>query len=101
MERPRLVSKFSGSPYWTVTVKVELDLTDPTRRQARAGVAVMVAVDVGLVVGLVDVPPQPEIKPKPAKSTTNSRSMCSRLRFLKPRKQNATARVAGKRGLKA
>jgi len=67
----------SGSPYSRVTVKVELDLTDPDAPASpAAGVAVMVAVDVtGLVVELLVVPPQPETKPKPAKSTTSNTSM--------------------------
>lgn len=64
-------------------------------------VAVMVMFDVtGAGVELLEVPPQAEIRPNPAKRTTNSRNNCSRLRFSKPKKQNATARVAGKIGVK-
>ena len=67
----------SESPYSRVTVKVELDLTDPDApARPAAGVAVMVAVDVtGLVVEVVDEPPQPETKPNPAKRATSSTSM--------------------------
>ncbi len=59
-----------------MTVKVELDFTDPDApARPAAGVAVMVAVDVtGLVVELLVVPPQPETKPKPANSTTSNAS---------------------------
>ena len=64
-------------------------------------VAVMVMFDVtGAGVDLLEVPPQPEIRPNPVKRTTSSRNNCSRLRFLRPRKQSATARVAGKSGVK-
>ena len=97
------MSKLNGSPYSRVTVKVELDCTDPDAPASpAAGVAVMVAVEVtGLVVELLVVPPQPETKPRPTNSTTSNTSMVSRLRFLKPRKQSATAKVAGKSGLKS
>src|ERR1700728_2945864 len=79
-----------------MTVKGAEDVTEPA-----------VAVTVTLVVTGCDVelleelPPQPEIMPKPAKTTTSSRSNCSRLRFLRPRKQSATAKVAGNSGLKS
>ena len=53
----------------------------------------------GLVVEVVDVPPHAEMNPKPVRRTTSSRSKCMRFLFLKPRKQSATARVAGKNGL--
>ena len=103
VKRPPKATRLNGSPYSTVTVKVELDVTDPEAPASpAAGVAVIVAVDVtGLVVELLEVPPQPETKPRPANSTTSSTSMVNRLRFLKPRKQSATARVAGKSGLKS
>lgn len=63
-------------------------------------VAVTVTVDVtGLVVVVVDDPPQPENRAKPATLTASSKRSCSRLRFLKPRKQSAIANVAaGKNG---
>ena len=63
--------------YWTTTVRVALDCTDPDAPASPgAGVAVMVVVDVTdlVVVPLVE-PPQPETKPNPAKRTTNNRSM--------------------------
>ena len=67
----------SGPAYSTVTVKVEVDFTDPDEPASpAAGVAVMVAVDVtGLVVVVLEVPPQPETKAKPAKRTNTSMSM--------------------------
>ena len=55
---------------------VPLDCTDADAPASpAAGVAVMVAVDeTGCFVEVEDVPPQPETKPKPAKSTTNNTS---------------------------
>ena len=63
--------------YCTTTVRVALDCTDPDAPASPgAGVAVMVAVEVtDLVVVLLDVPPQPEMKPSPAKRTTSNASM--------------------------
>ena len=46
-----------------------------------------------LVVVLAE-PPHPENRLSPARLTTSSRSKYRRLRFLKPRKQSATAKVA-------
>ena len=99
-------ARFASKPnelrfYWTVTVSVEDDLTEPDApARPAAGVAVMVAVEVVDVVVLVDDPPQPDMNPKPVKRTTRIRNIASRFRFLKPRKQRATAKVAGKSGLK-
>lgn len=78
-----------------MTLKLEVaDMPPP--------VAVIVAVeDTGAGVELLELPPQPEIMPKPAKMTTNKRSSCSRFRFLKPMKQRAMAKVTGKNGLKS
>ena len=69
--------KFSESAYSRVTDKVAVDCTPPDAPESpAAGVAVMVAVDVtGLVVVLLEVPPQPETKPKPAKRATSTKSM--------------------------
>jgi hypothetical protein len=62
--------------YWTTTVRVALDCTDPEAPASPgAGVAVMVAVEVtDLVVVPLDVPPQPETKPRPAKRITSNAS---------------------------
>ena len=81
--------------YSRMTVKVALVCIDPE-------VAVTVAVEVtGGFVELPDVPPQAETRLSPANRSTSGISKCSRLRFLKPRKQSATARVAGNIGLKS
>ena len=87
--------------YSEITVKVAVDDTDADAPDIPpVGVAVMVTVVVVvLVVFVVLLPPHAENIPNPAKRTTSSRSSRSRLRFLKPRKQSATARVAGKNGL--
>jgi hypothetical protein len=102
-EAPIVTQVNRGSAYSRVTDRVALDVTDPDAPASpAAGVAVMVAVDVtGGGVELDDVPPQPETTPKPAKRATSNTSMKSRLRFLKPKKQSATAKVAGNSGLKS
>lgn len=64
-----------------------------------AGVAVTVIVDVVVFVVVVVEPPQAENRLNPANKPTSSRNRRNRLRFLKPRKKSATARVAGKNGL--
>lgn len=92
-EEAPVVHESRRSPYSRVIDMVEETCIDPE-------VAVMVMVDVtGLVVELLEVPPQAEIRPNPVKRTASIRNRCSRLRFLKPRKQSAAARVAGKRGM--
>ena len=93
VERPRQLSKLNEMPYSRMTIKVALVDIDPE-------VAVTVTeVCVGADFAGPDEPPHPENRPRPTKPTASSRSKCSRLRFLMPRKQSATARVAGKNGL--
>ena len=54
----------------------------------------MVAVEVtGLVEVVEAVPPQAERAPSTVKPSARTMSSCSRVRFLKPRKQSATARA--------
>lgn len=52
-----------------------------------------------VLVAVDELEPHPESRPSPAPLTISKSSICRRLRFLKPRKQKATARVAaGMRG---
>jgi len=65
-------------------------------------VAVTVMLEVtGAGVGLEDEPPQPEMTPRVANTTATNMSNWNRLRRRKPRKQRATAKVAGKMGRKS
>jgi len=100
---PMVAQAKRGSAYSRVTDTVAFAFTDPDAPASpAAGVAVMVAVDVtGVDVDLEDVPPHAETNPKPTKRTTSNMNMESRLRFLKPKKQSAAAKVAGKIGLKS
>jgi hypothetical protein len=82
-------------PYWRVTDAEELTCIDPA-------VAVMVKLEVtGGGVELPELPPQPEIRPSPAKTATSRTIRKSRLRFLNPSRQSAMAKVAGKIGRKS
>jgi hypothetical protein len=79
--------------YCTDSTKVLVCETDPA-------VAVTVTVLFVAAVVVPELPPQPEMTPNPAMPITRSTISCRmRFRFLKPRKQSATARVAtGNRG---
>jgi hypothetical protein len=78
-----------------VTLRVEVAVEPPPE-----AVTVMLEV-AGAGDGLEDEPPQPEMTPRLTKTAASRISKWSRLRRLKPRKQRATAKVAGKMGRKS
>ena len=93
MERPRWLNAVGGSPdyFSTMTVNCWLWVTGPD-------VAVTVAV---VAVGrVVEDPPHPVNRLRPTTLTASRRIICRRRRFLKPKRQRATASVApGNSGL--
>ena len=86
--------RLDESFYSRVTVKGVLCCTNAEAPESPDAETVILAVDVvDLVVVVEDVPPKAERAPSAVKPSARTTSSCSRVRFLKPKKQSATARA--------